>query len=211
MKNITFILFLISTSFNSLAQKSFEGSIKFKTEISSSATAKTNTKKRLDKKYGDSLIVFYSNNGNIKRQYLNSDVSGNNIQIYDAKKGMLYFKNKKSEIDSGNVKVNSITKLISKRKIENETIMNLDCECFEYIGISRYNQNVTLNYCFSKTTPKIDPALFKRHNDFFLNEYFQNSERPYLKFSVQTDEFKILFLATEINEEKLDSEMFKVK
>ncbi len=89
--------------------------------------------------------------------------------------------------------------------------MNLDCECFEYKGISKYGQNVTLNYCFSDLIRKVNFKFFEKHIDFFLNDYFQISERPYLKFSIQTDEFKISQTATQINEFEIDDEVFSIK
>jgi len=209
MKNIIIVLSLILFNSKIVAQKSFEGSIKFKTEISADDI---NFKQKLDKKYGDSLMVLYSKNGNFKRQYLNSSNTGNDIQIYDPKKGVIFTKNKNSQtINEGDVKINSIVKLISKKKINNETIMNLDCECFEYIGLSKYNQNVILNYCFSNKTPQINYILFEKHNDFFLNEYFQTSQRPYLKFSIETEKFKIVQTATKILEEEIDSKIFEIK
>ena len=209
MKNIIIVLSLTLVNLKIIAQKSFEGSIKFKTEISSD---EINFKQKLDEKYGDSLIVLYSNNGNLKRQYLNSSNTGNEIQIYDPKKGVLFTKNRDSQtFNEGDVKINSIVKFISKKKINNETIMNLDCECFEYIGVSKYNQNVILNYCFSIKTPELNYILFEKHNDFFLNEFFETSQRPYLKFSIETETFKIVQTATKILEEEIESKIFEIK
>jgi hypothetical protein len=191
------------------AQQSFEGLIKFKTEVSD---AKSEFKQKLIEKYGDSLIVYYSKDGSLRRQYLNSAKDGNDIQIYDSKNGILYLKNKTStKFDSLDVKINSITKLISTKKIRNEKIMDLDCECIEFIGQSKYNQNVVINYCYNLKTPKVDYNFFAKHNDFFLNDYFKNSKRPYLKFSIQTSKFKISQLATEIKPMKIKNDLFTVK
>ena len=211
MKKTTCLLFLFTFNFGVYAQKSFEGTIKFKSEIMTTNLSKPDFKEKLERKYGDSLIVFYSQNGNLKRKYLNSGDLGNDFQIFNAKKGMLYLKNKNSvKIDSGNVKINSIIKLIHKKKISNEYIMNLDCECYEYVGLSKFNQNITLTYCFSKLTPKIDFKLFENHNDFFLNEFFQSSERPYLKFSIETEKFKITYFATKMEEKNIDNKIFEI-
>lgn len=209
MKKVTCTLLLIFISLLCQAQQSFEGSIKFKTEISD---AKSEFKEKLIEKYGDSLIVYYSGDGNLRRQYLNSAKDGNDIQIYDPKKGILYQKNKTStKFDSLDVKINSITKLIRTKKISNEKIMDLDCECIEFIGLSKYKQNVVINYCFNLKTPKVDYNYFAKHNDFFLNDYYKNAERPYLKFSIQTEKFKISQIATEIKPMKINNELFTVE
>jgi hypothetical protein len=208
MKHILIISFLIASFSSTFGQKNFEGSIKFRTEVLSDDL---DFKKEIEEKYGDSLLVFYSKSGKLKREYLNSKDSGNYIQIYYPENNFLYFKYRnKPKIDSTDVSINSV-KLTSKKRIAKEKIMNLDCECFEYKGISKYGQNVTLNYCFSDLIRKVNFKFFEKHIDFFLNDYFQISERPYLKFSIQTDEFKISQTATQINEFEIDDEVFSIK
>jgi len=210
MKIILLYLSTIFISYNSYAQKSFEGSIKFKIEITTEGENKVEAKKKLDEKYGDSLLVSYSKLGYMKRQYLNS--KGYDFQIYYPEKGVLYLKDKRSNtMDSLDVKTNSIVKLISKKKVSNETIIGLDCECYEYVGISKYGGNVTLNYCFSKETTSVDYTVFKNHTDFFIADYFKSSKKPYLKFSLQTDTFKVTQVATEINEKNIDINFFEIK
>ena len=89
--------------------------------------------------------------------------------------------------------------------------MDLDCECYEFKAVSKYDQNVTLNYCFNSRSPKINPELYSNHKDFYLNEYYEFAERPYLKFSIETEEFKITYLATELNEKEIGKGMFEIK
>lgn len=72
------------------------------------------------------------------------------------------------------------------------------------------NQNVILNYCYHPKSPKINPNFFSEHNDFFLNEYYKLAKRPYLKFSIETDEFKISYTATELVEKKIDDKIFEL-
>ncbi|MBW7870484.1 MAG: hypothetical protein H3C39_05415 [Flavobacteriia bacterium] len=88
--------------------------------------------------------------------------------------------------------------------------MNLNCECYEYKAVSMDNQNVILNYCYHPKSPKINPNFFSEHNDFFLNEYYKLAKRPYLKFSIETDEFKISYTATELVEKKIDDKIFEL-
>jgi len=200
MEKFILLFYLITLPNNLFSQKNFEGAIKFKTEIYSNDK---NFEQKLEKKYGDSVIVSYFENGDFKREYLNAARSGNYIQNYDSNKGLLYLRYRNtSKVDTLNTKVNSIVRLKSKKKIGNETIMGLDCECYEYTGVSTYGDDVIINYCFSNQTPKVDSKHFEKHVDFFIYDFFQESQRPYLKFVLETQDFKITQTATEITKLK---------
>ncbi|QNJ98151.1 hypothetical protein ALE3EI_1594 [Constantimarinum furrinae] len=201
---------MILASCNFYGQKSFEGIVKFSTEITTTELAPEGFKNHLYNKYGDSLLMYYSSNGNFRRVHLNSSESGADSQYYFANKAKLYFTNKNSsQVDSLDVKENSL-KLLSKGKIENQKILDLDCECYEFKATSIYNQNLTLNYCYNIESPKINPKLYSDHNDFFLNEYYEIAKRPYLKFSIETEVFKIIYLATELAEKDIEGEIFEI-
>ncbi|WP_027880796.1 hypothetical protein [Mesoflavibacter zeaxanthinifaciens] len=211
MNRLIILAFLILTSCSSNGQNNFEGIIKFSTEITTTELAPDGFQKQLNDKYGDSLLMYYSRNGNFRRIHLNSAEFGADSQFYFRNKAKLYFTNKNSsQIDSLDTKVNSL-KLLKKGKIENQKIMDLDCECYEFKAISKYNQNVTLNYCYNSESPEINPELYSDHNDFYLNEYYEFAKRPYLKFSIKTEEFKITYLATELTEKEIGKEIFELK
>lgn len=209
-KYLTFCILLIF--YYSNGQNSFEGIIKFKTEISTTDLSPKDFKQKLLTKYGDSSYMYYSKNGDFKRKNINSGKLGVDAQFYNAKKGVIYYiKNDTDKIDITDVKLNSISIIISKDKIANEKIIGLDCECMRYTGITKHNETVTITYCYSLLTPKIDYKLFQKHNDFFLNEYYQSSERPYLKFSLETPRFTLKYTATKIEEVEIENEVFQVK
>ncbi len=198
-------------SCSSTGQNNFEGLVKFSTKITTTELAPDGFQKQLNDKYGDSLLMYYSRNGNFKRVHLNSAEDGSDSQFYFSKKAKLYItKKNSSQIDSLDTKENSL-KLLSRGKIDNDKIMDLDCECYEFKAISKYNQNVILNYCYNSESPQINPELYSEHNDFYLNEFYILAERPYLKFSIETEVFKITYLATELTKKKIDKEIFELK
>lgn len=211
MNRLIILAFLILISCSSNGQNNFEGIIKFSTEITTTELAPDGFQKQLNDKYGDSLLMYYSRNGNFRRIHLNSSEFGTDSQYYFANKAKLYFTNKSnSQVDSLNTKENSL-KLLSKGKIKSQKILNLDCECYEFKAISKFNQNVTLNYCYNLKSPAINPELYSDHNDFYLNEYYELAKRPYLKFSIETDEFKITYLASELTEKEIEKDIFELK
>jgi hypothetical protein len=203
-------LILIIISIKSNAQKKFEGLIKFTTHISTTELAPKDFDKDLEKKYGDSLIMYYSSYGDFKRVHKNSDEFGSDYQLFISNKGVLYITSKEKNVDSLNVNLNSL-ELKNKKKINNEIIMGLDCECYQYEATSMYQQNVVLNYCFSKKTPKLNEKLYYKHNDFFLYDFYKISKRPYLKFSISTDEFNITYVANELINQSLNKDIFQLK
>ena len=211
MSKLQLIAFLVVTSLSTSAQNSFEGTIKFSTEITTTEHADAELQKRLEYMYGDSLLIYYGRKGNFRRVHLNGGEHGSDAQIYFPETAMLYFTYKNStKIDSLDAKVNSL-KLLSKVKIDNQKIMGLDCECYEYYGIAKFNRYATLNFCYSVESPSINPEYYAKHNDFFLNDYFNTSKRPYLKYSLETKEFKLTYIATALKEEPIEEKVFELK
>lgn len=206
------VLFIIALSFslNFHAQKSFEGVITFSTSISTSKLAPPDFNAYLNAKYGDSLVMYYSGNGDFKRVHKNSsETEGADSQLYLAKTGMIYFTSKSKQLDSANVAVNSV-RFIKRTKVANEKIMGLDCECYKYDVMSDIDPAI-ITYCFSKKTLRVNPALFTKHADFFLNEFYKMAERPYLKFSFETDEFKLTYIAHDLKAQSINKGLFRLK
>ncbi len=209
MKNF-FLHIIILLSFFCQAQNGFEGKIKFVNHIDINQKVPEGFEKTLNNKYGDSLEMIYSKKGFFKRRYINTGESGNDYQLYFPENGkFVIVKKNATKIDTGSVTVNSL-KLKSFTQIKSEKIMNLDCDCYEYkTSRSSNGTEVILNYCFSKTLTKLDPILFKKHEDFFLSDFFRKSERPYLKFSMKVPAFTITYIATEIIEKPISDSEFK--
>ncbi|MGH1385448.1 hypothetical protein [Kordia sp.] len=195
------LIILIISFFSSCKtnKQSFTGSIKFSTQfLPPKKPSKDLT--ILREMYGDSLLMVYQKNGDYIRKYLNNIDPNIYLQSFDAAIGKVYYKNKKLEVtDSVDVTVNGV-ELISVKKIDNELIMGYDCDCYEYIAFfSMINQDIILNFCYSSETPYLNPKLYKKHVDFFISDFFEKSNRPYLKFSTETEEFKAIYTATSIN------------
>jgi len=196
---ISVTLVLISLFISCKTNKqSFTGSIKFSTKfLPVEKSSKDLT--ILREMYGDSLIMEYQKNGDYIRKHLNNINPNIYFQSFDADLGKVYFKNKKLEItDSVDVTTNAL-ELKSVKKISNELIIDYDCECYEYVAFyAAINQKIILNFCYSTETPYLNQKLYKRHKDFFLSDFYEKSNRPYLKFSSETEEYKVIYTATSI-------------
>lgn len=200
MKKIFFSISFLFISFLINAQDSFEGVVTFKTDITVAKKAPKDLLLKLNYKYGDSLQMFYNKEGNFRRKYLNSgEYGGIDTQTYNVEEAKLIIKIKdRKDVQFNDVSINTL-KLISFKKIENEYIINLDCECYEYIGKAQNNKKVNLKFCFSKLINKVNIKSFEKYKDFFISDFFKLAERPYLKFEMQTDEFTLKFTAVKIS------------
>jgi hypothetical protein len=184
----------------------FEGVIKFKTEVSVTDPAATGFLEQLKNKYGNSLNVYYSASGHFLREYLNTGEFGNNHQLYLKGSGKLLINNKGSnEVETLDVSKNTL-KLIEMTE-SNDTIMGLACNCYNFKAFDDHDQRV-LTFCYSEKTPRIKPKDFKDHKDYFVDEFFKLSKRPYLKFSINARDFNLTFTAVELKEMKLDDKVF---
>jgi hypothetical protein len=207
MKFRPFAFFLIAFCQTLQAQNRFEGIIKFKTEISVTDAAREGSLEQLENKYGDSLLVYYSLQGDILREYLNTGPVGNNFQLYrKGSKNLIITKKGSSRKDTLDVSNNTL-KLIKMTKSKKDTILGLDCKCYSFKAFDDYDNRI-LTYCYSKKIPKIKPKHYKRYRDYFVSKFYKLSKRPYLKFSINAPEFNLTFTAVRLLEMKLDPIMF---
>lgn len=203
MKKISVLFLLLFFNYNGFSQESFQGIITYKIELETKESMKPSARERMHNNYEDKVQMIFSKTGNFKRVYFNKPLSKADINIYKADKGLLYFiDSRKPHFEVIDVK-NNINELISKKQIPNEIIMGLDCECIEYKAIAS-DKLFILNFCYSKETPFLDPEGLKHHNNFFFNDFIGTSQRPYLKYSCETDLFKFSYIATDIEAKEID-------
>jgi hypothetical protein len=187
--------FLLCAGIPAMAQKSFEGDIIFKTTITSTKYDDAGFQKETEARFGDSLIMHYNTNGFV-RKHLNSGPNGKKFQTYKGD-GILLIDNGVEKTDPLDVSKNSLVFLL-KKKIENQNILGLDCECYRYNGIAEGWRNVRLTYCYSTKTPFVDEKPYVRHEDFFLYDFFKTANRPYLRFIMEIDDFTLDYTAVKI-------------
>lgn len=202
MKKSYIILPFLFLFFIARPQDTFVGTIKFKTKIELNGSASEETYKRISATYGDGMEMFYNRNGNFIRRYFNSGEAGLESEKFAYKGNKLYIKMKNIQNEIiRDVSINSL-KFISSKKIPNEYIMNLDCECYEYVSEDERGKTLKINYCFSKLFNKIYTKIFEKYKDYFISDFFITHKRPYLKYVLQTDEFTLTFSAIKYEKPK---------
>jgi hypothetical protein len=191
-KLFIFALFLFTVSINS--QNSFEGIINYSVEIE---TAKDSValKQKLENFNGNDISMHYWKDGHFKINYKSISAT----YLPTSGKLILYKKE--------NIKANSpIGKLhfLSKRKVESIIVLDKRCDCYQYNTEDINGVEEKITYCFSEETPKIDYKLFKTCKDFFLKEYYETAERPYLKYIEENKYQKVSWTAKSIEIKQLE-------
>ena len=209
MRKILLFILLISLK-PAVAQEYFEGNIIFKTDIKVADAAALELQYKLQYKYGDSMKMYYSRAGDFSRKYINSGDTGNEYQTFLTKKKILYAKEKKSNYSIPvDVTVNSLT-YVKKIKLPQEKILDLDCDCTEYKAKTAEDKPISIIYCYSKLSETLNFGAMEQYSDFFLNDFFINTQRPYLKFSMITSEYTLTYTALSMENTDLDRNIFKV-
>ncbi len=209
MRKILFTVFLLSAKF-AFSQNYFEGVITFKTEFTVSDSAEPNLLNKLHYKYGDSLKMYYSKLGDFKRKYINSGDAGNEYQTFLSKKKTLYTKVKnKNYAVPVDVTINSLV-ILKKVKLPQEDILNISCDCTQYNAKTSDNKDIALVYCYGKQSEMINFAAMEHYSDFFLNDFFITTQRPYLKFSMIAEDYTLTYTALNMESTDLDKIVFKV-
>ena len=194
MKLYQYLLLLFS--FFSFSQGSYNLEVKFKTEIT--AFDFNSELENQKNRYGDGLKMNYLGDGNFIRTYLNSGKKGNKTQSYNNSTGQLIISyNGSLVVDTIDVNHNTI-QLIYKKEIDGESILKLKCKCIVYSGIFKQQIPVKITYCYSEDSPFLDGNLFSNHNDFFMADFYKSTNRPYLKFLMETSDFNLTFTAIKI-------------
>ena len=207
MKLFILSVYFIATCLALRAQNRFEGLIKYKTELSVTDTAPKGFIEVLNNKYGDSLNIYYSSNGDILREYLNTGPFGNNYQLYRKGSKNLVISNKGSnQKEILDVSKNTL-QLIEMTESKNDTILGLPCTCYSFKAFDDYDTR-TLTFCYSKQTPKIRKKHYKRYRDYFVSRFYKLSKRPYLKFAINARDFNLTFTAVELSKMKLYNTIF---
>lgn len=203
-------LILVFYSFSGFSQEYFEGGITFKTDITVSDKAEADLLQKMKYKYGDSLKMYYSKAGDFKRKYINSGDSGNEYQTFLTKKKTLFVKTKnKNFVIPIDVSNNSLT-FVKKTKLPQENILNLNCDCVQYEAKTPEDKTVFVVYCYTKLSETINYVAMENYSDFFLNDFFISTQRPYLKFSLIADDYTLTFIAMSMESTELDKNIWKI-
>ena len=194
-KILTLILLMITFLMNS--QNSFEGVINYSVEVEVTKDSLF-LKQKLEKFYGKDISMFYWKDGHFRINY------NEKYGIYSPTTGKLILY--KKEGFKGNASMGKLH-FLAKRKVSNEIVLGKICDCYEYKTEDVKGVEERITYCFSKETPWIDYRLFNTCKDFFLKEYYETTERPYLKYIEENKYQKITWTAKDIEIKQLEPVM----
>ncbi|MFK7747786.1 MAG: hypothetical protein AB8B65_05325 [Kordia sp.] len=191
------------------SQETFEGVITYKIELTFKKEDVPN-KAYIAQKFGDTLKIFYNKKGDIHKKYIGSGAQGYDFHTYKTNTNNFYAK--WENIDTlyhYNVNENILT-FLSKESGTSEAILNKPSK---YILIKGYvaetNEMVHQKFYYTGF-PYLNPALFKNFKEFFLDEILKTSKSPFLKKTLEMDDFIITYTVIKIERKFLSPKIFKL-
>ncbi|MFB9054626.1 hypothetical protein ACFFVB_16175 [Formosa undariae] len=190
-------------------KKSFEGIITYKTEI---RFKKENVQYReyFEQKFGDTLKVYYNENGDILKQYFNTGESGYDFNLYLTSNNHYYAKWKNLDtIYHYNVSEQTLD-FINKTTGQSEKILGKECDYIQIEGFEpNGKQTVIQKYSYSGF-PYIDPELFENFTDFYTNDLIEKAKSPFMKMELDLGDYVVTYTAINIEPKKLSENIFQL-
>jgi hypothetical protein len=143
-------------------------------------------------KYGDTLVIDYQKNGDMKRVHKNGTLD---YQLYSADDGAIYFVYHNSKIDTFPC-VDFTLNRIYKKKVENEEIAGINCKCYEILSTGKkYGDTVLIEACYPKKKKElfVKHKLYKSYQDYYIYELFKENKTPYLKYYIHYPKITIKY------------------
>ncbi len=206
-------IFLLTCSMRTNTQESFEGVLTYKiTFTPKNPNEKYNEYQR--KKYGDTLNLYISKNGDYRREYPTSGEMGFDYYIYltQANKAYLKWRNQDT-LTPFDCSKNSL-QLKSETEKPVQTIHGVACKgyCISLVDSSgRPPQVAILTYYYPTNKEYLDPSLYKNHNEFFYNKIMSKIQAPYYKHILDMGRYEIAFELVKTEKKKLPEELFRVR
>jgi hypothetical protein len=198
MKFLPLIL-LTLISLNSYAKKSFEGVITY--SISAISLNKSVSDSEVQNIYGYEMKTYY------KEGFTKIEKSNGNVwEVYDSKENKQYvrFRNSnKVEVFDGADETRSLPSI----KDEPSDLIVLGHKT-RLLTIQYEDGNVS-KYWYSSDI-YVEPEQFKKLKFAFLNKYWEKAQSPYLKHERISDVSKVVYFATNVQEQAVSNEKFRV-
>ncbi|MBA6378972.1 MULTISPECIES: hypothetical protein [unclassified Colwellia] len=198
MKFLPLIL-LTLISLNSYAKKSFEGVITY--SISAISLNKSVSDSEVQNIYGYEMKTYY------KEGFTKIEKSNDNVwEVYISKENKQYvrFRNSnKVETFDGSDETRTLASI--KIKSSDLTILGYKTQLLTI----QYQDGSISKYWYSSDI-YVEPEQFKKLKFAFLNKYWEKAQSPYLKHERISDVSKVVYLATNVKEQAISNEKFRV-
>ncbi|MDZ4757029.1 MAG: hypothetical protein SGJ10_02670 [Bacteroidota bacterium] len=214
-KNLLIIagIFLFTCSMRTNNKESFEGIITYKITY----TPKNPDKRYNDyqqKKFGDTLVLYISKNGDFKKEYPTSGEMGYDYYTYLTRTNKAYLKWRNQDtLATYDCSLNSL-KIKSEIEKPSETIHNIVCKgyCITLVDSSNSRRPMLaiLTYYYPSNKEYIDPKLYTQHHDFFYNKTMNKIQAPYYKHTLDMGSYEVTFELVKIQAKELSPVVFKI-
>ena len=202
------ISFILSVGF-SFSQTPFEGIITYKVEtVLKEKNSPYND--YFSKKYGDTLKIYYAENGNIKREYYNSGELGLDWSMYIYDNNQEYTKWHSMDsifyFDCSEL----MTQLIKFEERDRKTIMGKECNSLFVEAYEPNGDEILIQQFYFSGEEYVSPKVFENYKDGYLDLVYKKSKSHFLRKEMNLKYVHVVFEAIEIKKVKLSPSLFKV-
>ena len=188
--------------------ESFEGVITYSVEVEYPENYKYGW--YMDQKYGDTMLLFISSNGDYLRTYINTGDMGWDFTSYSHSENTVYAKWKNIDTVFWYPATDTSIQLKTMNIGEDALIMNQKCKSIfieSYFPLDSSNLSMSLYY---SGYPKANPELYKNHKDSFYDLVYPMSKSHFLMMISDMGDFTITYKAIAIEEVYWPSKLFKL-
>lgn len=204
------IICIIFSSFNRCGNNNvstFEGVITYK--LSVEIKVKDEYSDYLSKKYGKEMKFFWNQNGDLSRETYGNE-NGLQYHIYNKKENTCYTKFRGFDTLYYYPASENLNEIIKIEKGPDEVILDQKCKSFVYTVSGDFdNKEFTMTYYYSGK-PYINSGLYEELKDGFANDVYARTKSPFMKMVLDFNNYKVTYVATSIQEEKVDDEKFMI-
>ncbi|MEL7118516.1 MAG: hypothetical protein AAFO07_03725 [Bacteroidota bacterium] len=205
----TFVLIFLIFNLTSYSQKAFEGIIDYKIEVKL---------KKLDhlyneyyaQKYGDTMRVYISKNGSMKREYLGSGEMGYDWAIYRQDKNEFYAKWKSMDSIFYYNCEEVMTELKSFEAGPIKQILGRDCRSIIIEAFEPIEEVSVIQKFYFSGEEYIQDGTYDKFKDGYLDKFYSTSGAHFLEWELEQNFIIVNFEAISIERKKIGKEIFKI-
>ena len=191
------------------SQKSFEGIVTF--VVSVEILEETHLDEFYRCKYGDTVLLYVSSDGDYRREYPQACRYGIDYVLYSHDQNVMYAKiNGLDTVLWFDSSVNSLA-LDLMSEGEEAVVLGSSCKSVSMRGHDvATGKKAWVTYYYSGS-PMIDPELYSRHKDYFLDRVYGEAQSQYLKYEMEMETYKATFEAVKVVPQKLGKDLFRME
>jgi len=161
-------------------------------------------------KYGDTLRIYFAENGDQKREYYNTGGLGYDWMIYDQDKNEFYAKWHSMDSIFYYDCSELVTTLEEFKEGEEKLILGKKCKSIITKAFEPSGKETIIQKFYFSGKEYADPNNFKYFKDGYLDKIYAKSKSHFLRWEIDLKYIYVIFEATEIKKKEIGATYFTI-